>query len=253
MNDTIRALRGRKSVRAYEDRPIPPEVKRAVLEAALQAPTAGNMTLYTILDITDQALKDRLAVTCDDQPFIAQAPMVLVFCADYRRWHELFKAHVDQVRRPGEGDLLLANADAIIAAQNVVVAAESFGLGSCYIGDITENFELHRELLQLPDFVTPACMLCIGYPTPQQRERPKPPRFRLEDVVHENHYRPQGAEEMERMLLRREASLGAGLAEWVRRFCARKWNSAFSVEMTRSCRALICSWVGNIRENGEES
>jgi len=96
-------------------------------------------------------------------------------------------------------------------------------------------------------------MLCIGYPTPQQRERPKPPRFRVEDIVHENTYRPQGAGEMEQMLLRRDPALASGLAEWVRRFCARKWNSAFSVEMSRSCRALICAWVGNTPENPPES
>ena len=77
MNETIRLLNERKSVRVYEPGPLSPEVKDAILNAAIQAPTAGNMTLYTILDITDQALKDRLSVTCDHQPFIATAPLVL--------------------------------------------------------------------------------------------------------------------------------------------------------------------------------
>ena len=57
----------------------------------MRAPTAGNMMLYSILDITDQAVKDKLAVTCDDQPFIASAKMVLIFCADYHRWYRKFK------------------------------------------------------------------------------------------------------------------------------------------------------------------
>lgn len=118
MNETIKQLYERKSVRAYENRPVPPEIKKLILEAALQAPTAGNMSLYTILDITDQNIKERLAVTCDNQPFIAEAPLVLIFCADYHRWYELFCKYVDKVRTPAEGDLLLANADAIIAAQN---------------------------------------------------------------------------------------------------------------------------------------
>ena len=245
MNPTMKALFDRKSVRAYEDRAVEPEIKRALLEAALQAPTAGNMTLYTILDITNQALKDRLAVTCDNQPFIAQAPIVLIFCADYHRWYELFKRHVDEVRVPAEGDLLLANADALIAAQNVVVAAESFGLGSCYIGDVTENFEIHKQLLKLPDHVVPTCMLCIGYPTQQQRERPKPSRFEVEDIVHENTYSEDKCARMEEMLQERGEGASDGLAEWIRRFSARKWDSEFSREMSRSCREIICSWCKN--------
>ena len=79
MNDVLHQLRDRKSVRAYLEKPIAPDDKRAILEAACAAPTAGNQQLYTILDITDQKLKDTLAETCDHQPFIAQAPLVLIF------------------------------------------------------------------------------------------------------------------------------------------------------------------------------
>jgi nitroreductase/FMN reductase (NADPH)/FMN reductase [NAD(P)H] len=74
MNQVIGELGARKSVRAFEERPIPAEVKREILRAAVEAPTAGNQQLYTILDITDQSLKNRLAVSCDNQPFIAKAP-----------------------------------------------------------------------------------------------------------------------------------------------------------------------------------
>ena len=81
-NPILQSLYDRKSVRVYEDRPIPPEAKQAILEAAAQAPTAGCQQLYTILDITDPALKQALAESCDHQPFIAAAPLVLVFCAD---------------------------------------------------------------------------------------------------------------------------------------------------------------------------
>ncbi len=83
---------------------------------------------------------------------------------------------------------MLAVTDAVIAAQNAVVAAESLGIGSCYIGDIMEQYEEHREILQLPEYVFPSCMLVFGYPTPQQSMRPKPERCRLEDIVQENTY-----------------------------------------------------------------
>lgn len=242
MNEVLCQLHDRKSVRAYEDRPVEPEIKRAVLEAAIQAPTAGNMALYTILDITDPEKKAALAKSCDDQPFIAQAPMVLIFCADYRRWYDVFCRYVEDVRKPDMGDLFLAEADALIAAQNAVVAAQSLGLGSCYIGDITENYEYHKRLLKLPKYVVPAAMLCFGYPTVQQRNRPKPPRHPVEALVHENGYDLDKAAQMSRMLGFQQGKSGEVLEDYIRRFCQRKWNSDFSVEMSRSCTEMVQDW-----------
>ncbi len=243
MNETMRLINERKSVRVYEDREILPEDKKAILNAAIQAPTAGNMTLYTILDITDQNLKNKLAETCDHQPFIATAKMVLVFCADYKRWFDVFNDKCDSVRLPGEGDLLLAQADALIAAQNTVMAAESLGIGSCYIGDITENYEIHKELLNLPKYVVPTCMLCFGYPTEQQKNREKPARIAMEYVVHENRYDTGKISDAEQVFEAQCHGLtGEAFSDWVRRFCKRKWNSEFSVEMTRSCKEIIKSW-----------
>lgn len=148
MNPTLDLLLSRKSVRAFEKRAIEEEVRAKILEATLRAPTAGNMMLYSILEITDQNIKDKLVKTCDDQPFIARAPMVWIFLADYQRWYDYFiHSGVEalcaereiKMRKPEEGDLFLACCDAMIAAQNAAIAAESFGLGSCYIGDIMEN------------------------------------------------------------------------------------------------------------------
>ena len=72
MNPTLECMMKRKSVRAFEDRPIGPEEKQAILQAAMRAPTAGNSMLYSILDVTDPTLKEKLSETCDHQPFIAQ-------------------------------------------------------------------------------------------------------------------------------------------------------------------------------------
>ena len=243
MNEVIKQLHDRKSVRVYEERAIEPEVKQAILEAAIQAPSAGNMALYTILDITDPEMKAKLAVSCDNQPFIATAPMVLIFCADYRRWYDVFCDHVEEVRKPDMGDLFLAEADTLIAAQNAVVAAHSFGLGSCYIGDITENYEFHKELLNLPQYVVPAAMLCIGYPTAQQMSRPKPPRHAVSDLVHENGYSMEKSHAMTRMLSQQQDKEGEELTDWLNRFCKRKWNSEFSREMSRSCTEMVKDWL----------
>ena len=242
MNEVLRQLHERKSVRVYAERSVEPEVKRAILEAAIQAPTAGNMALYTILDITDPEKKELLSKSCDDQPFIAKAPMVLIFCADYRRWYDVFCDYVDEVRKPDMGDLFLAQADALIAAQNAVVAAHALGLGSCYIGDITENYEYHKKLLNLPKYVVPAAMLCFGYPSQQQLCRPKPPRHPVEALVHENGYNMAKSARMSQMLGLQQEKSGEELADYIRRFCQRKWNSDFSVEMSRSCAEMVRDW-----------
>jgi len=240
MNETLRQLARRKSVRAYADDPITPEEKRLILEAACQAPTAGNQQLYTIIDITDQALKDALAVTCDDQPFIARAPLVLVFCADCKKWYDAYRDAGCEARSPGVGDLMLAVSDAVIAAQNAVAAAESLGIGSCYVGDIMERCRDQRRLLNLPDYVFPAAMLVFGRPTQQQLDRPKPRRSPLEQIVHQNGYRPMDGSEL-RLLL--DPKRGEQPYEaWIAAFCKRKYQSDFSREMTRSVAEYLTQY-----------
>lgn len=241
MNQTIKELMERKSVRVYEERPIEPEKKNLIIEAALQAPTAGNMTLYTIIDVTDQKKKETLAVTCDNQPFIAKAPMVLVFVADYQKWYDLFCHYESEVRRPGMGDLLLACDDALIAAQNAVTAAQSMGIGSCYIGDIMERYEVHKDLFDLPKYAIPAAMVVFGYPTKQQTEREKPGRLSPEAVVSENSYRHITPKEFEDQL-QKSKDREEDFKQWLKAFCKRKWNSDFSIEMSRSAEAMMQSW-----------
>ena len=203
-NPTLDALCARKSVRVFTEEPVPQAVKNALFQAAMQAPTAGNQMLYTILDITDAALKARLADLCDHQPFIADAPVVLVFVADCQRWYDGFAAAGCAPRPPREGDLLLAAADAAIAAQNTVVAAESFGLGSCYIGDILENCEDVRSALALPPYAVPAAMLVLDYAARMQA------------------------------------------------FCARKYNSVFSREMSRSAAVYLRAFSAQCTPGTEE-
>lgn len=243
MNEIIKSLYNRKSTRVYEEKQIPKEVKDMILEAAVQAPSAGCQQLYTILDITDQNLKEALSETCDHQPFIAKAPLVLVFCADCKKWYDAYLEANCNPRKPGLGDLMLAVTDTVIAAQNAVVAAESFGVGSCYIGDIMENCEEHRRLLNLPEYVFPAAMLVFGYPTEQQKNRKKPERCKMNYIVHENTYKSMGGEELQEMLTPRCSRLS--FEEWIRAFCERKYNSDFSKEMTRSVEEYLKQFEEN--------
>lgn len=245
MNETIAQLHERRSVRAYTSEPVSDADERAILEAACQAPTAGNQQLYSIIVVRDQAEKEELAVTCDNQPFIATAPLVLVFCVDVRRWHRAFVAAGAEPREPGVGDFLLALEDTAIAAQNAVVAAHSLGLGSCYIGDILERREDQARILGCPRHVVPAVMLVIGHPTPGQLRRVKPTRLPLEDIVFEDRYEERDAD---RLLedLRPKAPASRDLADWARAFCERKWNSGFSCEMTRSAAAILADFATGV-------
>jgi nitroreductase len=259
MNPTLELLMQRKSVRAYADRPLETEHKEAILQAALRAPTAGNMMLYTILEVEDQALKDRLAVTCDDQPFIARAPYVLLFLADYQRWYdyylaagapELCAARGEEMRRLQEGDLFLAMCDTLIAAQTAVVAAESLGIGSCYIGDILERYEIHRELFGLPPYALPVTLVCFGYPPPEAAARQLTPRFDPRFIIHHDRYQRAAPADLEEMFRARNEQFAAspsrrGDIQNVALFnYVRKFSAGFSLEMSRSVRAMLKSWTG---------
>jgi nitroreductase len=250
VNETIKLLDERCSTRAYDPAPPTAEEKRAILHAAMRAPTAGNLMLYSIIEVEDQALKDRLAVTCDDQPFIARAPWVLVFVADFQKWTDLFAAcgcdelpGVPHGVTPGLGDLIMACNDALIAAQNAVVAAESLGIGSCYIGDIMELGEVHAELLQLPRYTFPAAMLCLGRPkvSPHRTERYE------RHVVHKNGYRRLTAVELQEVSGELDALHGVresrdGITGCVQDVYARKFTAGFAAEMNRSVAWWLERW-----------
>lgn len=233
-------LMNRKSVRAYEDRPLDQDTKDKILAAALRAPTAGNMSLYSIIEVEDQSIKDQLVVSCDNQPFIAQAPYVLLFLVDLRKWYEIFRDIDPATNRPGRGDLLLGANDAIIAAQSAVMAAEALGLGSCYIGDILENAEFHKKLFDLPDFVMPITMLCIGYPNQQQKDRKQPPRFTREAMVHKDRYKKRDLETLIKDLEVKDPVRGA--QDQIDDIYNRKWISDFMEEMNGSVDKWLEWW-----------
>jgi nitroreductase len=259
MNPTLELIHNRRSTRVYDPTPLTASEKDAILSAAMRAPTAGAMMLYTIIEINDQALKDRLAITCDNQPFIAKAPYMLLFLADYQRWMDLYTAADCESRAlelgvaprtPQEGDLILALMDALIAAQTAVLAAESLGIGSCYIGDIVENWEVHQELFGLPRYTFPAALLCFGR-SAEAPNRKRTPRFEREFIVHADHYQRFLPEKLNQMHLPfgRESLAEGEFSNQARNVVQynylRKFTAGFSVEMTRSVRAMLASWCAS--------
>lgn len=171
-NSVLDVINNRTSLRVHDNREISQEILDKILHAAMRAPTAGNQMIYSILVVRDEQTRKLLSQSCDHQAFIATAPVILIFLADHQRWFDYYQLngvaeYCDreglQFEAPQESDLLLAIEDAMAAAQNAVIAAESLGIGSCYIGDIVENYEFHKELFDLPDWAFPIGMLCLGY------------------------------------------------------------------------------------------
>ncbi len=250
MNPTLDLIARRTSTRVFAPDPITDAEKTAILSATFRAPTAGNMMLYSIVDVADQALKDRLAVTCDDQPFIAKAPWVLVFLADHQKWTDLFAASdvatldgIEHRSTPGLGDLMMACSDALVAAQTAVIAAESLGIGSCYIGDVLENGEEHARLLDLPPHTLPVAMVCFGRATAQ---RPPTPRY-TGHMVHTDRYRrldAAGLAQVQVDLERTHAPHGLppGVANYGQSIYQRKFVSAYQAEMNRSVAWWLERW-----------
>ncbi len=250
MNPTLEILDRRSSTRVYAPTPITDAEKDAILSATFRAPTGGNMMLYSIIDVQDQAMRDRLVVTCDDQPFIAKAPWVLVFVADFQKWVDLFE-YCDVAslgtapRKPGVGDLMLAASDALIAAQNAVIAAESLGIGSCYIGDILENAEEHIEMFGLPPHTLPIAMLCFGRAAV---ERPRVPRHTAH-MVHMDRYERLTPTDLAETLAELEAEYAPhgnkpGIANYGQAIYQRKYASGFMAEMNRSVDVWLERWQG---------
>ena len=259
MNETLRIINNRKSVRKFADKTISRDNINTIIHSAMRAPTAGNQMLYSIIEVDDQRLKDSLVKTCDDQPFIATAPLVLLFLADYQRTYDLFIAsgamdysHREgiQHRTPGIGDFMLASCDALIAAQNSVIAAESLGLGSCYIGDIMENYETHREMFHLPEYTFPITMLCFGYPVGDYTGRQPAPRYPEEYIHFKNKYKRFGKTDFVKMVKPIEekyfkSGKYIGNSENLgQHFYTKKFTADFTLEMNRSVQKAFDVWSG---------
>jgi len=187
MNRTLDLLVNRASCRVFKDKKIPAGVLNKLLEAGVHAPTGGNLQPWSIIRIEKPAAKARLARLCEDQKFMASAPLNLVFCIDFhrlKRWAALETApfSADAAVRP----FWIAFQDTLICAQNICTAADALGLGSVYIGPVFDRLTDIRKMCRLPKGVIPVVAVTLGYPT----VRPAPrKRLSAAVVVHSEVYR----------------------------------------------------------------
>jgi nitroreductase len=157
------AIKKRRSIRKYKRDPIPDETIREVLEAAMDAPSAGNLQSRYFFVVSDQSLRKRLAAAAYDQNFIGQAPIVVVVCTDHRI----------QTTYGERGIMLYAIMDCAAAIQNMMLCAYSLGLGTCWVGAFNEK-EV-TKLLNIPSHFRPVAIVPLGYPNESPLPPPKMP------------------------------------------------------------------------------
>jgi len=184
------------SVREYADKEIPESVLNKVLEAASRASNTGNMQIYSIIVNTDKEMIAKLAPTHFCQPAITNAKAVLTFCADINR----FKIWCENRNAKAGFDNFLsfmtAATDAIIAAQNACLEAESNELGICYLGTVIYNADKIIEILKLPKGVVPVATVTMGYP---KHQLPLTERLPLEAIVHRETYHDFNRSDIDRL------------------------------------------------------
>lgn len=254
--ETIHLLETRRSTRAFKREPLEKELVDELKRLTMRAPSAGNMLLYSVVEVMDPEKKRILSEICDNQKMIAEAPLVWVFLADNNKWENYYRGSGSEekfqtkMRPSGLGDLHLCMQDAIIAAQNGVVAAEALGLGSCYIGDVIEHYERLRELLDLPAHACPACMLIIGKPLSEERKISTPRPDVDGGVFMTDSYHHATYEELETQYQHHTVYNRAhkrlpfdGQGTTADEYFGRKYMSDFMDEMNRSAKVFMDRWV----------
>ena len=192
--NTYDLIMKRRSVRNFKDEKVPADVIEKLMDAANNAPTGGNMQPLSIIVVQKDKDREKLSQLVGKQPWVKNAPLSMIFCLDYHRlkkWAELsgtvFKGE------QALSHFLVSYSDIMIASQNVVILAESFGIGSVYIGTVLSCMKETREYFQIPRYVLPVMVLSMGYP----RSIPKNiPKLKREVITHYDRYREMNDEEI---------------------------------------------------------
>ena len=191
--EALLALSSRSVCRRYRPDPVPDSVVQLLCATALSAPTKSDLQQATIVRVADKEKRAAICSLLPGSPWLAQAPELLVFCADGYRLRRLFARR--GVAFPNEhlDAFFNATVDAALVLGAFVSAAELVGLGSCPISQIRDHVARVDELLGLPEWVVPVAGLALGYP---EAKEPMSARLAMAATVHEDRY-DRGAVEKE--------------------------------------------------------
>ncbi|MBP5978985.1 MAG: oxygen-insensitive NADPH nitroreductase [Halomonas sp.] len=191
MNDVIKLLKSHRSIRKFSDRLIARELLIELIQAGQGAATSSHVQAYTVIHVKNSANREQIAELAGGQSYIASCSDFLVFCADMKRPTEASERVGSNVVRGMTEQLLVATVDTALMAQNVATAAESEGLGICYIGGIRNNPQAISDLLKLPEHVYPVFGMCLGYPAHEPEVKPRLP---VEAILKEDYYTDDSAQ-----------------------------------------------------------
>ena len=186
---TIEQINKHYSVREYKPDPVPAELVELVVAAGQRASTSSNLQVYSVVAVTDAEKRSCLAELCGGQRQILQAPVFLTWCADLSRLDRVCQMRGYEQSTDHVESFLVAAVDAALAMQNAALAAESLGMGMCYIGAIRNQPEDVIDLLDLPRLVFPVSGMTLGWPSAKPFIRPRLP---LRAVLHWERYDLEG-------------------------------------------------------------
>lgn len=177
LNQVMEVMQNHRSCRNYTDRPVLAHDLDQIIRTAQWAPSFIHGQHVTVISVTDQLSKTQLAKLCGNQAHIVQAPVFLVFCADFYRVHRVAERARETIVVTDDVDSLLIGAtDVGLAMSNAITAAESLGLGTVPIGGIRRNSLDVIACLKLPKYVIPVSGLCLGYPGEEPGQKPRMPQ-----------------------------------------------------------------------------
>lgn len=188
INATIDTILSHRSIRKFTSEPLEQAQLDIIIDAARASSTSNYLMAYTMIGVTDP-IKKRALASISNQPYIEENGHFILFCGDYHR-HMLYASDEEKAvmvhNVQSTEYFMIATVDATIAAQNMTIAAESLGIGVCYIGSIKRDLDLVNDLFDLPEHVVPLFGLALGYPDEQQEIKPK---LSKDAVYFENSYK----------------------------------------------------------------
>ncbi|SFL72503.1 oxygen-insensitive NADPH nitroreductase [Salibacterium qingdaonense] len=187
MNEVIQTILGHRSIRRFKNEALTQEETDQIISAAQAASTSSFLQAYSIIGVTDKSKKEEIAELAGNQNYVAENGFFAVFCADFSRHQTAASLHDQDIHKAVESTegFMVAVIDTALAAQNAAIAAESMGLGICYIGGLRNNLETVSSLLETPSHVLPLFGMVVGRPAEQHEQKPRLPQ---ETVYHENTY-----------------------------------------------------------------
>lgn len=189
MNDTIKSIRNHRSIRKYLKKDVPAEVLEAILESARAMPTSINGQQLSVIVVKDQEKKAKIAELAENQAWIEQAPIFLIFVADfYKATIACEKNGMLEIIHESVEGTMVGTFDCGLAMGGAIIAAESMGLGVVPIGAIRKNPEVMIRLLNLPERTFPIAGLVVGYPAGSSAKKP---RFPLQIFAHKETYQAE--------------------------------------------------------------